>query len=238
MINVPHTAFYALSLMALSACASINESPTRNHAAPIGLTSASEFAVISAQADSLNRMADELVRKSTGQGALIGASLGCGLGLISAKSAQNCVVSAVAGGVAGAVAGHHSGKQKVAARVAQISKQELSNTLLTADKQLGEINQSLPQVLAAQDAELARLKQQKAANTLSPEDYNARVGAIRDTRAALADALMESADKARASADNLGTAAAQGQTGLMWHIGEAKRLEDGAMSTRSQITLL
>ena len=234
MITLKRTALSVLALTALSACGSIHESPTRSQATPMAFAAASQYAEIDAQAASLNRMADELVRKSTGKGAMIGASLGCGLGLISASSAQKCV----AGGVVGAVVGHEHGKRKVAARVAQVSKQELSNTLLDAGKQLSEIKQTLPQVLAQQNAELARLKQQKAANALSQEEYDARFNAIRDARAALAAALSESADKARVSADNLGTAASQGQSGLMWHIGEAKRLEDESMSTRSQITLL
>ena len=238
MITLKHTALSVLALTALSACGSIPESPTRSQATPMAFAASSQYAEIDAQAASLNRMADELVRKSTGKGAVIGASLGWGLGLISASSAQKCVTGAVAGGVVGAVVGHEHGKRKVAARVAQVSKQELSNTLLDAGKQLSEIKQTLPQVLAQQNAELARLKQQKAANALSQEEYDARFNAIRDARAALAAALSESADKARVSADNLGTAASQGQSGLMWHIGEAKRLEDDSMSTRSQITLL
>ncbi|WP_341199097.1 hypothetical protein [Lentibacter algarum] len=238
MITLKHTALSVFALTALSACGSIHESPTRSQATPMAFAASSQYAEIDAQAASLNRMADELVRKSTGKGAVIGASLGCGLGLISASSAQKCVTGAVAGGVVGAVVGHEHGKRKVAARVAQVSKQELSNTLLDAGKQLSEIKQTLPQVLAQQNAELARLKQQKAANALSQEEYDTRFNAIRDARAALAAALSESADKARVSADNLGTAASQGQSGLMWHIGEAKRLEDDSMSTRSQITLL
>lgn len=238
MLTRPHIALSALALMALSACASIHESPTRSPAMPLGALPSAQFADLATQAESLNRIADELVRKSTGRGAFVGASLGCGLGLISAKSAQNCVASAVAGGVTGAVIGHQSGKRKVAARVAQISKQELSNTLLDAGKQLGEIEQTLPEVLAAQDAELARLKGQRDAKALSREDYDARFRAIRDARAALADALMDSAEKARISANTLGTAASQGQTGLMWHIGQAKQLEEKSISTRSTITLL
>jgi hypothetical protein len=234
-----HKSFSLLAIAALTGCGMVNEAPTRNQTSPLGINEhTSEIAQLDAQAKSLNSMANELVKKSTGQGAAIGAAVGCGLGLISASGAQKCVTGAVAGGVTGAAIGHQNGKRKVAARVAQVSKQDLSNTLLDANKKLGEIKQSLPEILASQDAELSRLREQKAAKEITQDSYATRVSQIREDRAKLADALMDSADKARISADNLGVAASQGQSGLMWHIGAAKRLEDEAMSTRSQINLL
>ncbi|WP_439111773.1 hypothetical protein [Lentibacter sp.] len=239
MITLKPAVLSLVAFSTLTACGASNEVATRGDAAPLNFaTSSPELRLIDEQAETLQQMSRDLVRRSTGKGAAMGAAVGCGLGLISASNASKCVAGAVAGGAVGAVVGHGHGKRKVAARVATVSQGDMALSLRNANATLSEIKTSLPSLLAKQDAELKALKRQRAANTITEEAYTARLDEIRATRAKLADALMDSADKARTSADNLGLAASQGQSGLMWHIGAAKRLEEESISTRSTITLL
>ncbi len=239
MINLRNFKVLPLvALVAVSACSSSQDAATRLQATPLTLGSEqSEIALIEAQAASLNSMSNQLVKQSTVRGAKLGAAVGCGLALVSAKNAQKCLTGAIVGGGTGAAAGYVSGKRMVAQRVSRVPTGDLYNTLNETTRKMTEIKGSLPKILAAQDAELAMLKRQRAANALSPEDYAVRVGHIRDARTKLAQALTNSAENAHLSADKLGKASVKGQPELLWHIGAAKRLEQDAISTRSQIKL-
>ena len=59
-------------------------------------------AVLIDQAEALDKMTRDVIRSSTVNGALIGAVAGCGLTVVSAGNAKNCVGGLVAGGVVGA----------------------------------------------------------------------------------------------------------------------------------------
>lgn len=239
MITLKPAMLSILAFSTLTACGAHNEVPTRGEAAPLNFAASSpELRLIDEQAETLRQMSRDMVRRSAGKGAAMGAALGCGLGLVSASSANKCVAGAVTGGAVGAVVGHAQGKRKVATRVAKVSQGDMALSLRNADATLSGIKATLPKILAQQDAEIDTLTRQRAAGTLTEEAYTARLDEIRAARAELADALMDSADKARISADNLGLAAARGQSGLMWHIGAAKRLEEESISTRSTISLL
>lgn len=237
MNTFQRNALTLLAISALTACSVPNDSATRAQSDPLGVVAPrGDVTRLGEQAQSLNRLATEMVRKSTGKGAAYGAVIGCGLGLVSASNAKKCVVGAVAGGGVGALIGREHGKRKVARSVAKVSAQDMGNSLHATDKQLKEIRKTLPETLAKQDAELAKLRQQQAAGKLTQEEYDARVAGISGARANLAKALTDSAEMARASADNLGVASLK-QSELLWHIGFAKQLEDDAISTRQQIKL-
>ena len=226
-----------LAASALSACAIPNESATRAQTDVLSFSAQTpETALVHQQAESLTRLSKDMIRKSTGKGAAIGAAVGCGLVLVSAKNAQKCLGGAVVGGTVGAVVGHEHGKRKVARSVAQVSASDMASALNETKTKVTEVRNSLPKTLAKQDAQLAALKAQRDAGKISPKAYKAHVMQIHDARARLAEALDNSARSARTSADNLGVTSLK-QPELLWHIGAAKRLEQDAVSTREQIKL-
>ncbi len=226
-----------LAASALSACAISNESATRAQTDTLSFSAlAPETVLVHQQAESLTRLSKEMIRKSTGKGAAIGAAVGCGLVLVSAKNAQKCLGGAVVGGAVGAVVGHEQGKRKVAKSVAKVSANDMFNTLKETETKVSEVRTSLPETLAKQDAILASLQAQRDAGKLSPKAYKEQVMQIHEARARLAEALDNSAKSARTSADNLGVASLR-QPELLWHIGAAKRLEQTAVSTHKQIKL-
>jgi len=74
--------------------------------------------------------------------------------------------------------------------------------------------------------------------TISTEEFDARLAMIRTNRAELAEALLMSSQQARTASANLREAAAQGQSGLEWHISAVDQMEREALSARSSIALL
>ncbi|PIE12836.1 MAG: hypothetical protein CSA70_07705 [Rhodobacterales bacterium] len=228
-----------MALAPLVACGETQSTATRLNTGPALFQSGSfDAALLDEQATSLTRLADDMVRKSTGKGAMIGAAVGCGLAIATASSAQDCVVGAAAGGISGALMGRTYGNKQLEKRIAQVNASDMVKSIRRNNSALDEVAQTLPGILAQQDAELAQLKREQEAGTMSEARYEKRVAAIRDARAKLALALTDSAHKARLSAQNLGAAAKNGQPGLGWHIGAAKRIEQQALSTRARISLL
>ena len=101
--------------IALSGCLPSNEPMFSSRGvAPetISVHNASNEIQMQDQALALNAMTRNIIRKSTVQGAAIGAFAGCGLVILSASNAKNCVTGAVAGGAIGAVAGAANGKKQ------------------------------------------------------------------------------------------------------------------------------
>lgn len=195
-------------------------------------------AALEAQAQALTESSDRLVRSSTINGALIGAAIGCGLTVLSASNAKNCVAGAALGGAGGAAVGHVVGKQKVQRRVELVSPSAVVRNLRSANDKLDSIYADLPTVLGAQDVRLNALSMALAKGEITQAAHDREVNVIRAERADLAQALMMSERDARAAARNLQEAATQGQSGLDWHIGSTNRLADDMASARDQIDLL
>lgn len=193
---------------------------------------------VSEQTAALAESGRQLVRASTGKGAALGAAVGCGIGLVSAGNITGCARSAATGAVTGAVRGRLAGKKDVTRRVEIASPNAMVRNIRHANDQLDEIEVSLPALLAAQDAELDALALAQAAGTVSQTQYNERTTQIAADRAALAEALTLSAGQAELAAQNLRDAAAQGQTGLEWHISATSQLARETTSARSSIKLL
>jgi len=193
---------------------------------------------VSEQTAALAENGRQLVRASTGKGAALGAALGCGIGLVSAGNISGCARSAATGAVTGAVRGRLAGEKDVTRRVEIASPNALVRNIRQANDQLDHIEVSLPTLLAAQDAELDALAIAIAAGTISQTQHDKRIAQIAADRAALAEALTLSATQAELATQNLRDAAAQGQTGLEWHISAASQLARETTSARSSITLL
>ena len=228
----------ALSLAALSGCAVTDQSTTRLDAPMLAVSEPSvDAALIEDQAQALNRMADDLVRRSTIKGAQTGALVGCGVAVVT-SNASRCVTSAAAGGLAGAAIGHVKGKRTVAKQVELVSANALVRSIRGMNGQMRDIKLSLPELLEEQDAELSDLKMRREAGALSEADYSSGVAAIRESRATIAHALSATIEQSKIARANLEDASQRGQSGLEWHLGATSALERDATSARSRITLL
>ena len=190
------------------------------------------------QAELLNDMAKGIVRASTRRGAAISATFGCGLALVAASAAKDCVAGALVGAAGGALVGNAAGKKELARRIEVVSPSDVVRSISRTKDQLRSVQATLPAHLAKQDTELATLKAALGRGAISQEAFEKRLGEIRDNRAQLAQALMQSENETRTAAQNLSAAATKGQTGLDWHILSTKKIEEDAFSTRSSITLL
>jgi len=197
-----------------------------------------EHAVMQEQAAALSKMTQDVVRKSTLNGAALGAIAGCGLVVLNAANAQNCVAGALAGGLAGAAIGNASGHKQVEKRMQLVSPSDLVRTIGKSTDQVAQIEMSLPSLLAAQDIELAEMTQKLKQGEITEADYAAKADKIRQDRAELAQTLSLSAAQAQTAHNNLKDAAAQGQTGLDWHINATGFLAKDVMSARDTIDLL
>ena len=228
----------ALTLTACSASTQHNM-PTRLEVNPLGVhSSALASDGMTEQAQALNAHAKAIVRASTLKGAMIGAAVGCGISVLAASAASNCVKSAAVVAAGGALAGNIAGKRDVKRRVTLASPNALVRNLRKANGSLAEIETSLPELLAQQDAELNHLSLAFASNQVSKQTHDQRVAAIRQDRAALAQALLQSAQESKQAAANLRAASDAGHTGLDWHISATDQLARETLSARSTISLL
>ncbi len=194
--------------------------------------------IMAEQSKALAQAMDKIVRESTIKHAAIGAAVGCGVAVLASTGASKCLVGAAAGGAMGAVSGVISGKRDVAHRLELVSANQLVRTIRASRGHLTSITSDLPEMLANQEAEVLMLQQQKASGVLSHEDYDARVGSIRAARTELAETLLLSSQQAAVARSNLSQAAAQGQSGLEWHMGAIDQMERDTLSARAQISLL
>ena len=193
---------------------------------------------ITEQAEALQNSSQRIVRASTAKGAALGLAVGCGVGLLSANAASSCARAAAVGAISGAVAGRKLGAGDVNRWVEIASPNALVRNIRAANDHLADIQTSLPDVLARQDAELLALSDAHLMGQMSSAEYTAGVARIKVERANLAEALSLSAAEARRASDNLREAQRRGQTGLEWHIGAVSELENAALSVRSDIKLL
>lgn len=241
MINA-RTFLLSFLALALTACSQISQeanAPTRLESNPLGFHSTPMVSDgLTEQAAALNAHARGIVRASTLKGAMIGAAVGCGLGMMSAGGASNCAKVAAVGAIGGAVAGNIAGKRDVTRRVELASPNALVRNLRKANKELAVIKETLPTLLARQDAEMNSLSMALAANQINAQTHDQRIAAIRNQRAQLAQTLMMTTQQARLASANLQTAAAGGHTGLEWHISATDQLARETLSARSTISLL
>lgn len=200
-------------------------------------TSTSELQMAQ-QTNALNQMTRDIIRKSTINGAAIGALAGCGLVVLSASNAKSCVTGALTGSAIGAIAGNAQGKANAAKRIELVSPSALVRSIGKADDAMDVVSRDLPSLLAQQDAELDALNQQMASGQLTQAQFTQRFEVIKANREQLAEALSLSAAQANEAHRNLQGAQAKGQTGLDWHLNATKQLAREATSARSAISLL
>ncbi|MEX0311235.1 MAG: hypothetical protein AB3N17_13440 [Tateyamaria sp.] len=236
MSLLPRTAIF-LVFASLGACSAPNEMPTRLSTDVLAFA-ATDSEAVKQQADALDRMARELLRKSTAKGAVRGALFGCGLAAVSASNARGCVAGAAAGGLTGAAFGRAAGQKEVERRVEIVSPNALVRSIRGMNDHLDELTLSLPDLLAEQDAELLDLDMRRDSGAIDADAYARAVANIRQSRADIADALTASAENVTAAQGNLEAAQAQGQNGLDWHINAAGHLAQDVASARSHISPL
>ena len=229
----------ALLMATLGGCALGTQEATRLDAPMLHVQQQDvDAAEIADQAAALNRMAGDLVRRSTLKGAATGALVGCGLVVVSSSNGKNCVAAAAAGGLAGAAIGRAKGQREVDARVELVSANALVRSIRGMNGQMEALELSLPELLSEQDAELADLKMRQDTGAITSGEYEAGVAAIRQSRAQIAEALTSTIARAETAHGNLEEASQRGQTGLDWHLGATSSLAREATSARSTISLL
>lgn len=236
-----HLVISALVTASLAGCMKTNDaviSSSGMSKAQASRLATTQEAALSEQAVALRHMTQDIIRKSTTRGMAIGAVAGCGLALVSASNAKNCVTAAVAGGAVGALAGHAQGKKQAVKRVELVSPSALVRSIAKANDKMEVVSQDLPNLLAQQDTDLAALNQQMAQGQITEAEFAHRFEVIKANRAQLAEALSLSAAQANEAHRNLQSAASQGQTGLDWHLHATKKLAREATSARSAISLL
>lgn len=229
------SAFALVALFGVTACAPAPDVPSSRAAT---FAFAQQGAQLDTQAVALKDMSRRIVAQTTLKGAGIGAAVGCGMVLVSASSAKNCLTGAATGAVGGALIGHATGKQKVAREIAAISPSAVVRSLRQTNEQLDLVQRSLPARLAAQDAALSHLDVQRATGAIDTASYAKARAAIATERQSIAAALIETQSNATQAANNLRAAKNKGQSGLDWHIGAASKLSEEASSARSSISLL
>lgn len=236
-----HFVLGAAVALCFAGCAKTNEPMFSTRSAPAqhikNDTSASERQMAQ-QTNALTNMTRDIIRKSTVEGLAIGAIAGCGLVVLSASNAKNCVTGALAGGAIGAVVGNANGKKQAANRVELVNPSALVRSIGKADDHMDVVTRDLPGLLAAQDAELALLNRQMTAGKITEAQYAKRFEVIKANREQLAHALSLSAAQANEAHKNLQDARAKGQSGLDWHLHATKSLARDATSARSAISLL
>lgn len=232
-------AFTSLSLVCiLGACSAPFAETTRSAVDPLSFQYTTDATLIEDQADALNRMAGQLVRRSTIGAAGTGALVTCGLAVATAGNAQSCITGAAIGGATGAAIGHAQGEKEVQARVELVSADALVRSLRGMNGQMDALELGLPEVLAEQNAEFRDMEMRREVGAISPMEYNEGVAAIRDSRARITEALTLTISQANQAGQNLELATSKGQSGLEWHLGATAELAREAHSARSLISPL
>lgn len=235
-----HTTFVAsVSLVVLlGACSAPFEETTRSSNNLLSIEQTDDAKLIEDQADALNRMAEQLVRRSTVGAARTGALVTCGVAVATSGNAQSCVAGAAAGGLTGAVIGNAQGQTEVQNRIELVSADSLVRSIRGMNSQMDALELGLPEVLAEQNAEFRDLELRREVGAIEPQEYNQGVTAIRDSRARIAEALTLTITQAEQAQQNLQAAEAQGQSGLDWHMSATAQIAREAHSARSMISPL
>jgi hypothetical protein len=238
MFRNTRAALVCLSAILVSGCTDVPGSVTRAYEAPLTFHNYQNPELeLQAQARALQNMANDLVRRATLRGAATGAVLGCGAALVTASGLKTCATGALVAGGAGSVVGYHQGKKQVADTVSA-QMQDLDQHLAGLHGQTGRIAGDLPAVLAAQDAELARLKSDARAGRIPQATVAARIDEIRKARADIALALDHAtADIITARATMAETSSRQ-SVDLLDQITLTRQLETDLYKARSAISLI
>lgn len=224
--------------LSVAGCVQTKEPTFSSRGSEMAQFTTSSEALMSDQTAALTKMTKDIIRKSTAKGAAIGAVAGCGLVLLSASNAKNCVGGALAGGAVGTIVGNAAGQKKAAQRIELVSPNALVRSIGKADRQMTIVVRDLPAMLKQQDAELAGLNANLQNGQITEAQFAHRFEVIKANRAQLVQALSLSAAQANQAHRNLQAAKAKGQTGLDWHLIATKNLAQQATSSRSAISLL
>lgn len=229
-----------IATSAVAGCGSVTPMVSRNSVEPVAMEQVGSMNAgrVVARAQELEAMSREILRRTTLQGAAIGAVAGCGLAAVTGSGTSKCVTGALAGGAVGAVAGNAVGQAQVKQRVEIVELSRVMPAVRDAGAKMELMQSDLPALLAAQKAEVAALDAGLADGSVTIEEHAARLSEMRDTRKQLAEALSLTAAQASQAHAALKSAEDQGQTGLAWYLLRIQNLEKKAVSARGTISLL
>ncbi|MFZ7090969.1 hypothetical protein [Primorskyibacter sp. 2E233] len=100
---------------------------------------------------------------------------------------------------------------------------------------LESVDTGVTAMLEQQSAELALLKQQRAAGELSDHDYSVRVTAMKQSREAVGEALKLSANQAATAQKLFKKAQAKGQDGLSWYVLSLGHVEEVTKAAKARL---
>lgn len=183
---------------------------------------------LEAEVKSLDQITRDIVTRNTIEGALAGAAAGCALGILLGGNSRDCARGAVAGGVAGGVAGNQIGQQAAAKNVALVQRDQVLAQLTGISQRLNSVEVNLQAVLRAQDAEIASLRRQVAANQITQSSLNARLSSINSNRSIVDAGLAKAETNMVATQDEIRVAQTQGQ-------GDLGPVADATASTRTRL---
>lgn len=232
------TAMTAVLVLTVAGCAQTKTpiaSSMSYEASPV--SQSQQERILTQQADALDQMSKDLVRKTTLNGAALGAVAGCGMAIIGGSKAQ-CAQAALVGGVVGGITGHAKGKAQVKKRVEIVELSRVLPSLRETSDQLEIVSGGVDALIAQQNAEITTLKRQVASGEITQDAYNARLSDIGLLRSELAKSLSLSASQAKQARAALQNAQAQGQYGVDWYIDATQKLEQDAVSARAKLSLL
>lgn len=169
---------------------------------------------LEAEVKSLDQITKDIVTRNTIEGAIAGAAAGCALGILLGGNSRDCARGAVAGGVAGGIAGNQIGRQAAAMNVELVQRDKVLAELTGVSQRLNSVEANLRSVLRSQDAEIASLRRQVAANQISKSSYDARVSAINANRRAVDAGLAKAENNMVSTQQEIRVAQQKGQSNL------------------------
>ena len=227
----------SFALVAVTACTPTPDVSSSRSDTPV-MSFAAQSEPRDAQGEALAELSRRIVVQTTLKGAGIGAAVGCGMAVVSAGNASNCLAGAATGALGGAVIGRVTGQHTVARQIERVDPSAVVRTLRKTNAQMALVQRSLPARIAAQQEALARLDLQRASGRINNQQHADARASIQAERSAIAAALIETENNASRAAANLRVARGEGQSGLDWHISAAEQLARNAVSARSDISLL
>ncbi len=154
-------------------------------------------------ADALNTYNGDITTEYTATGVVVGAALGCGLGLLLTGKAEYCAAGAAAGGVAGGVGGYAVSKSQQTQSLRKASLQETRSVLTKELYQAQEARRLAERLTASHQKALTNLRVQVASGRATTAQLNTRVKA--------AEADLQRLKKARTLLEQqIGVAASSG----------------------------
>ncbi|WGW04552.1 hypothetical protein [Tropicibacter oceani] len=191
---------------------------------PVAQTSAQEV-LLTEEAIALEDSLRALMRSAKG-----GTARGECSAVLSDPTMADCSETQLLGRTIGGLRGLGKGADP-------IDLERVTASLAQSHEKLERVDQGVTLMLKQQSAELLHLQKEHAAGLVSDQEYNTRVTAMQQTRAAVAEALTLSAAQAAKARKMFEQAQDNGQTGLSWYLASMTRIQSVAESAKARLNV-